>query len=287
MKQLATFLMVCLLVAGIAKAQDPGLQDSLIVSVINDHVDSSSQFQFRSCQIFAVTDDSVMFYNLPLRWNAPAGGVACGTGTQYFQPLLQWNEKYDTVMMSQNYVRQIGWADLGIDTLPHPPLLTNMQRVNAWTLRFSISPNTRSQLVTLDTCWDDRNGSVCFGLIGGLVQVNPAFQRGFMSIGVVGVDENEVSIPVEYALEQNYPNPFNPETNIEFSLPKEQDVSVSVFNLLGQQVRTLVNSRMAAGNHTVRWDGKNDNGANVPSGIYFYKMYTPEFSKTNKMVMVR
>jgi hypothetical protein len=293
MRKLFLILLACLFLTGMAYAQqdpdDPGIQDSLIIDTndADDHVDSSGSFQNVNILIYAVTDDSVMFYTLPLKWTAPAGGCYFGTGTQYFSPLTTWDEHYDTVMTSQNYARQVGWADLNIDTTADLPLMTNGQRLNAWYLRFVVSPNTRSQLVTFDTTWDDRNGSALFGLIDGSTEITPAFQRGFLSIGVVGIDDNGLTMPEEFALMQNYPNPFNPETNIDFSLPKEQEVSLVVFNLLGQQIRTLVSGALGPGQHTAHWDGHNDKGAQVPSGVYFYRLYTSEFSQTNKMVLVR
>jgi hypothetical protein len=284
MKKIVLFLMACLIAGGVAYAQqdpdDPGIQDSLIIGSV--HVDSGITFAF--VPIFGVTDDSVASYNLPLKWFAPNGGVYVGAGTQYFPPLTSWDERYDTVMLSDNYVRQIGWSDLG--GLDNPCLITNGLRVNAWTLRFVISPTAHSQLIVLDTCTDDRNGPANYGLKDGRHEITPGFQRGFISIGGQGTNE-DVVIPGEYALKQNYPNPFNPQTNIEFSLPTAQFVSISVFNLLGQQVRSLVNDRIEAGNHTVCWNGKNDLGVDVPSGMYFYKLYTPEFSQTNKMLMLR
>ncbi|OGC89807.1 MAG: hypothetical protein A2W25_02890 [candidate division Zixibacteria bacterium RBG_16_53_22] len=290
MKKMIMLLMAGLLLTGVAYAQqdpdDPGIQDSLIIGCLQDHVDSSNSYQFRFVQIYAVCDDSVFYYNLPLKWIAPLGGVTCGTGTTYNFPLNQWDDAYDTVIASQNYVRQFGFCNLAPES-HNPPLFTNGQRVHGWSLRFIIAPNTRSQLIVLDTTWDDRSGSVAFTNELGEIEITPGVQRGFMSTGVVGADEPATQIPAEFALMQNYPNPFNPETNIEFMLPKEQDVYLSVYNLLGQQVRTLVNARVEAGRHVAHWDGKNDNGTVVPSGVYFYRLYTPEFSQTNKMVMVR
>jgi len=280
MRKMVIFVSLFLLMAGAAMAQDPGLPDSLIVA--SAHVDSGVTFCF--IPIYAVTDDSVAFYNLPLRYTAPAGGVYPGTGTQYFYPLTSWDERFDTVMTSQSYVRQIGFADVQGEDNPY--LHTGGQRLNAWTLRFIIAPNTRSQLVVLDTTWDDRNRSVILGLEDGVTEISPKFVHGFISIGVIGTEDSEV-IPNEFALKQNYPNPFNPETNIEFTLPSEQEVSLEVYNLLGQQVRTLAQAHFNAGTHSVVWDGRNEQGANVPSGIYFYKLTTPEFAQTNKMTMIR
>ena len=277
--------MVWLAIGGMAAAQDPGGPDSLILG--DGHVDSSNTYTYVNIPIFAVADEDVSFYNFPIRWNAPYGGVGMLPQTQYFPPLTGWDEHFDTVVVSQNFVRQLGWREVLPDTSYNPPLNTNGQRINAWTLRFVIDPNTRSQLVVLDTCYDPINESVLFGMADGIVEFTPHVQRGFISIGWVGVDDDVDLIPDEFALKQNYPNPFNPETNIEFSLPTDQDVSLVVYNLLGQEVRTLVQSRLDAGSHMAHWDGKNERGADVPSGVYFYRFYTPEFSQTNKMILVR
>jgi hypothetical protein len=125
------------------------------------------------------------------------------------------------------------------------------------------------------------------GMDDGMTEFDPKFVAGSLRIRPVGVEEGNEAIPHEFALKQNYPNPFNPETNVEFALPKEQDVSLVVYNLLGQEVKTLVNTRLAAGWHQAHWDGRNEQGSDVPSGVYFYRLYTPEFSQTSKMILLR
>ncbi|NLI15740.1 MAG: T9SS type A sorting domain-containing protein, partial [candidate division Zixibacteria bacterium] len=75
--------------------------------------------------------------------------------------------------------------------------------------------------------------------------------------------------------------------NIEFALPKGGNVSIEVFNVLGQKVKTLISEYKDAGTYSVRWDGTNNNGMAVPSGVYFYRMVTEGFSQTNKMIMLR
>jgi hypothetical protein len=89
------------------------------------------------------------------------------------------------------------------------------------------------------------------------------------------------------SLLQNYPNPFNPETQIKFVLPKPARVKLEVYNLLGQKVVTLIDKEMAAGSNTVVWDGKNETGENVSSGIYFYRLESGDLKETKKMVIVR
>ncbi len=95
------------------------------------------------------------------------------------------------------------------------------------------------------------------------------------------------AIPTAYALYANYPNPFNPKTQISFALPTDSKVSLKIYNVAGQLVRTLVNETMVAGTHTVTWDGANSNGEKVASGIYFYKLNAGDFNKTMKMVMTK
>jgi hypothetical protein len=283
MKKLVLSAIACLLLGGVAFGQanlDPGLRDSVIIEGLS--VDSG--IGAITTRIWVVSDDSIWQYNMPLTWNSPTNSVNPTSQTIYFPPLTAWDDRFDTVCTADHFIRQIGFADL--DSGPNPPLLTNEQRVNCWNIRFHIDPGTPPQQISVDTVWDPINTSAYFGLIDGLTEFKPAVVRTPMTILRNAVDGEE-PIPFNYVLKQNYPNPFNPETNIEYALPKESDVSLTVYNLLGQTVRTLISEKVAAGAHTAHWDGRNENGENVPSGIYFYKLYTPEFSQTNKMVLLR
>ena len=90
------------------------------------------------------------------------------------------------------------------------------------------------------------------------------------------------SIPTEFSLSQNYPNPFNPSTTIEFAIPKESDVTLKVYNLLGQEVTTLLNTQMKAGYHKVKFDA-----TGLSSGIYLYKIQSGDFSAVKKLMLVK
>jgi hypothetical protein len=96
-----------------------------------------------------------------------------------------------------------------------------------------------------------------------------------------------VILPENFLVHQNYPNPFNPQTSIVFELPKNTNVNISIFNVLGQKVKTLVNSQYGAGVHTVRWNGKDKNNNQVASGLYLYKIQTGNYKKVMKMNLTR
>jgi len=93
--------------------------------------------------------------------------------------------------------------------------------------------------------------------------------------------------PLPDALIWNFPNPFNPDTAISFSLASGRSVSIAVYNALGQKVRTLVDGPRAAGKHTVRWDGHDDAGRSVSSGVYFCTMTAGKYRNTMKMLFAQ
>ena len=94
-------------------------------------------------------------------------------------------------------------------------------------------------------------------------------------------------LPEKYELEQNYPNPFNPETTIPFVLEEAGEVTLTIVNLRGQIVRTLVSQQLNAGRHLVKWDARDDNGAVLPSGTYLYLLKTQGFSKSLRMTLLK
>ncbi|MBT4485576.1 MAG: T9SS type A sorting domain-containing protein [Candidatus Latescibacteria bacterium] len=95
------------------------------------------------------------------------------------------------------------------------------------------------------------------------------------------------AIPLMFNLSQNYPNPFNPFTTIEFSLPGESVVNLSIYNITGQKVRTLVSEPMTAGKHTIHWDGKSDSGHSVSSGVYIARITTVDKIATRSMMLMK
>ncbi|MEA3286996.1 MAG: FlgD immunoglobulin-like domain containing protein [Candidatus Marinimicrobia bacterium] len=109
---------------------------------------------------------------------------------------------------------------------------------------------------------------------------------GIFSV-TVGVDD-QTEMPTEFALSQNYPNPFNPTTTIEYSIPEASEIHVGIYNLLGQEIRTLVSGEVQPGFYTTMWDGLSRSGARVESGVYLYRMSSKAgYNATKKLVLLK
>ncbi len=104
---------------------------------------------------------------------------------------------------------------------------------------------------------------------------------------IVGIINTSYEVPERFELGQNYPNPFNPTTKFKFSLPKESDVTIAVYDILGRIVKVLAKEKLQAGKYEVDWDGTNDANLRVSSGVYFYKIVAGGYTDIKKMVMVK
>ena len=101
-------------------------------------------------------------------------------------------------------------------------------------------------------------------------------------------DENDNNIiPLKNALHQNYPNPFNPVTTIPFDIVKSDQIRLSIYNIKGEMVRSLVNSNLVPGAYNIRWNGKTDSGLNMPAGMYFIELEGSNFRETGKMIYLK
>ena len=108
-----------------------------------------------------------------------------------------------------------------------------------------------------------------------------------VTFNMLGVDAAFGGIPTEIALLQNYPNPFNPVTTIDFQLVESSPVELVIYNVLGQKVAILVNREISAGYHHIQWDGRNEFGKAMASGVYFYSLKTDGFFDQKKMLLLQ
>jgi len=93
--------------------------------------------------------------------------------------------------------------------------------------------------------------------------------------------------PKVFELAQNYPNPFNAQTVIKFNLTQEAEVKLEIFNLLGQKVKTMLHQKLAAGGYSLIWDGSDNNGKELASGLYFYRLNLGGLSQSKKMLLIK
>ncbi len=110
----------------------------------------------------------------------------------------------------------------------------------------------------------------------------------WFEIEPVGSDNELIDVPVTSSLKQNYPNPFNPTTTISFTTTEStENTELVIYNIKGQKVKQLVSSQLSAGQHSVIWNGKDENGKSVTSGIYFYRLKAGSFDKVKKMILLK
>ncbi len=140
--------------------------------------------------------------------------------------------------------------------------------------------------VTLDSTFIPPAGDFVIGdALGG--SVIPTFLgTKVVTFTDIRIDDGSV-LPTSFELSQNYPNPFNPSTKINYTLASKSLVTLEVYNVLGQTVKTLVNGAREAGAWEVTWDGDSDNGSQVASGMYFYKLTAGDFVQTRKMLLMK
>lgn len=115
---------------------------------------------------------------------------------------------------------------------------------------------------------------------------NESDKSDIVNIVITGISD-KLEIPSHYYLSQNYPNPFNPSTTIKYGLLKRSKIKIIIYDILGHEIRKLVNGELNAGQHQVVWNGKNQSGQNVSSGVYYYRMQTEEFTSFKKMLYLK
>ena len=175
---------------------------------------------------------------------------------------------------------------------------------NEWTSLHSIdaygSNNYTTEARTLIDSTATGNGMTSFRVVGifeyeigteeenyGVFQSVPFQGYSVNNITLVGLDEDMQNLPDSYMLRQNYPNPFNPVTTISYDLPEDSNVLISVYDLAGRKIKTLINKNQRAGFHSVNWNGTNDHGVSISSGIYAYIIQSGEFRQMKKMIFLK
>jgi hypothetical protein len=233
-KSLILTVSLVMLLTVCALGQDPGIRDSLIIgSVELEYAPGESLIV--DIPIYFVTDDSISSVMIPIAWNSPDGNVEV-ISSQWSGTFNDWESIYN----NDGNDWFVGFHDLGGDEEPY--LFTDSQRHLGLTLRYRINTNAGEQFISIGIGAGPHNLPLNFGVTTGDMDqdLTPVVVPGYIRYGAVGIDDRPSALPNEYALGQNYPNPFNPETNLDFQIPRSSYVSINIFNLLGQNVKTLV-----------------------------------------------
>ena len=148
-----------------------------------------------------------------------------------------------------------------------------------------------SNLILEDESGNQNNGALYGNAFFWAVQTgNYIWSTGMRYLGfdisnALSVDD--ISIPMEFALHQNYPNPFNPITSIKFDLPNAGNVKLVIYDMMGREVRTLLNNNINAGFQSIKWDATNDFGKPVSAGVYIYQIEADGFIQSKKMILLK
>ena len=130
--------------------------------------------------------------------------------------------------------------------------------------------------------------NVLFSISDGELSSDDTLLITVTSLGIHSPDqEMSTQLPEQFALHYNYPNPFNPTTTISYDLPEQAQVTLSIYDLLGKKIKTLVNQSQDTGNKIVMWDGTDEVGRQVSAGVYLYHIQAGHFSRTRKMLFLK
>mgnify|MGYP000042569634 CR=1 FL=1 len=277
-KAVLTFLLTLSIFIG-SYAQDPGSRDSLIIGTVIVPPGAPSVM----VPIYAVTDDSIASITLPLEWASIDNRIS-PAGIYYFNPLIFWDYIADTIDYSNERLLIRGINDMGGDS--NPVLNTASQRVVIIRIRIAIHTGAGDQFVTLSPYIDVTHGGPRFGLANGTTSFAPIVIPGGVDFTPTSIEDRE-PVPSDFQLRQNYPNPFNNATEIRFGLARQARIELVVYDLLGRKVNTIADGEFAAGEYLVSWDGRDSDGNQVTSGIYFYILRDGVGSVSKKMVLLK
>jgi hypothetical protein len=185
-----------------------------------------------------------------------------------------------------NYVYVTGYSDSTGTDQDYVTIKYNPNGDTAWVRRYNGPGNGYDQAFSLAL---DSSGNVYVTgeSQGDGTDYDYCTIKYFQTPSDVKDETGDRESPSEFDLSQNYPNPFNPTTKIEFTLAKSGFVTLQIYDILGREVRTLVSEALSSGYKSVIWDGKNDDGKDVASGVYFYQSRVGDFSEPKKMLLLK
>ena len=263
-------------------AQDPGVRDTVALTLSVDTLALTAQVQ-----VYVYSDEDLIGGSIGVRWV----NTNMQVDTAYADPVLEngFNlvvalyESDSKAVTNANYRFITGGAALGAG-IPAEPSGRRLWATYDYVL--STWGGIDNDGIRLDT--SEFSPGSAFLLVGVGTNFQPVWEGEIIYGNPAGVRfVEESTLPNHFSLGQNYPNPFNPTTDISFDIPVNSHVNLTVYNVLGQEVKRIINRDMAAGRYVATWDGKTQSGKAVSSGVYFYKLEAGDFSDTKKMMILK
>ncbi len=199
--------------------------------------------------------------SVDLTWTAPGDDGLFGTATMY------------EIRYAHDSLTETNWETATVNAFPPVPVASGLPQTATLA---GLTPGDM-YYVGIKAYDDAGNASVISNCDTAVAKVDLS----------LGNDENEDNLPTTYELAQNFPNPFNPSTMISVTLPRSGEAELVVFNSTGQQVKTLLTGMLAAGEHSVEWNGTDDTGRPVATGVYYYRLAANDFVQTKKMMLLK
>lgn len=196
----------------------------------------------------------------------PSTPIITSTLVQQNQIIIKWDDVSDVDLDHYNIYR----SKIGNFTPDDTNRISIVDKAyHDYYDKYSVEPNTSYfyRMTAVDTA-NNESG----------------FSNEASVITLSTLEDNSIN---EFILYQNEPNPFNPYTNINYTIPYDSQVTISIYNILGKEISTIVNGYKSKGNYSIKWNGKDSSGNLVQDGIYFYTLKAQDFSKTNKMILLK
>jgi len=280
MKRFTTILLaiaVGAMLVSVASAKDTGNRDVLRLS---EAVLEDGEWLVG---VHVINDEALAALDIPLRYGQPGDGIEL-VRVDFANRVADWDFTHAQIDNQAKTVI-LGLISELVNMRPNADMKVSASgNTKIADLVFRVSDGFEAEFTTFTTKSPGHELTFIYNQeVEGKLQVEsitPVFEASEVDF------KGGSLLPEEYALSQNFPNPFNPSTSFTLSLPEASDYSIRVFNITGQMVKSFA-GHLEAGNHTITWDGSNEQGSKVASGVYFYKADANQFTETRKMMMLK
>jgi len=277
---LAAILFINGIIAIPTKAQDPGLPDSVILYCDSVISYNPGNWSYVNIGLFCVTDDSILFINMPFSWSGDIEKVYPIHVTWQNTFNRWWDTYYIPPDSGSNHF------NIYASGSQSTPLFTGYNRELEALIRFAIEPMALPQTIVIDTVTDSLYGKIEFANIE--VTFRPKFRGARFRYGEPGQSVSETyASPAKFALKACYPNPFNSSTMIEFELLNAVDCRLNIYDILGKEIACLIDGELGPGRHSIIWNGLTIDGEEAVSGMYFVKLSVDGGLETQKITLIR